>query len=44
MYVPQVREGGTDGKDLPLHVCTCVGGSARDFGCIVDGGGAVTAY
>ena len=32
-------EGGTDGKDLPVH--TCVFGSAHDCGCMVNGSNAI---
>ena len=34
-------EGGTDGKDLPLCICTC--GSAHDCGCVVYGSSAMAA-
>ena len=34
-------EGGTDGKDLPVHTCMC--GSAHDCGCMVDGSNAMVA-
>ena len=38
-------EGGKDGKDLPVHTCTCacMCGSAHDCGCVVDGTTAVVA-
>ena len=34
-------EGGTDGKDLPVHTCMC--GSAYDCGCVVNGSNAMIA-
>ena len=36
-------KGGTDGKDLPVHTCTCMCGSAYDCGCMIDGSNAMVA-
>ena len=36
-------EGGTDGKDLPVCICTCMCGSAHDCGCVVNGSNAMAA-